>query len=337
MVIVGFRGVRLGVDLPIVHQIQTGQVGGVILYGTVAGTGAPMNIVSASQVKALVTGLRALTSSPLLIATDEEGGQVDRLATLFGSTLSEAQLGASGNVATTVDQTATIASHLQSLGINLDLAPDVDLALAPGGFIARDQRSFSADPAVVGRLARAEVSAYRRHGILTTPKHFPGYGTVSSAVDAYRTPPDITSTWQASELDPYRQLIAAGDADLVMVSSQINRKLDPAGWPASLSPAIVGGLLRKVLGFQGLVISDDLQSGITNNPAYGLVTAVRQSLLAGVDLLLFSNNNPEAPYDANIGPEAAGLIAQLASEDPAICRNVQASLSRISALGARIG
>jgi beta-N-acetylhexosaminidase len=333
---VGFRGTALDASLPIVHQIQSGQVGGVILYQTVAGSNAPMNIDSGPQLKALISGLFPLASPPVLIALDEEGGQVDRLTPLFGPTRSAAQLGVAG-VDSAARQGEVIASHLQSLGITLNLAPDVDLALVPGGFVEREGRSFSSDPAVVTLLAQAEVEAHRRHHVLTTLKHFPGYGTVSSSVDAYRTPPDISASWKPAELEPYRRLIAAGDADLVMVSSQINRRLDPEGWPASLSPAIVNGLLRGQLGFQGVVIADDLQAGITNNPAYGLSTAVRRTLLAGVDILLFSNNNPEVPYDANIGPEATSLIAQLAGQDPAICRNVQASLARIGALQATPG
>jgi beta-N-acetylhexosaminidase len=345
MVMVGFRGATLTPDMPIYDQIRSGKVAGVILFQENSVDRTPRNIRSPQQLSGLISQLRSLTGAHLMVALDQEGGLIDRLSGLYGNTLSGDDLGKS-SVSVTVQQAETFAQHMKTFGINVNLAPVVDLNLNQNGLIEKYHRSFSADPGVVATLAQAEVETYRRYGIATTLKHFPGYGSVTvgdGKPNALLQPPDITDTWQSSELQPYSRLIARDDVDMVMAGNQIIRSLDPQGLPAALSPKVVTELLRKKLGFNGVVISDDLQEGVINNPAYGpdaparLGMAVRQVLLAGTDILLFANNNPQAEYDDGIGAAASQLVAQFALQDRQLCRSVEASLRRIDALKARLG
>jgi beta-N-acetylhexosaminidase len=221
-----------------------------------------------------------------------------------------------------------LAATLAQVGVNLNLAPVVDLDVNPEGpAIGAAGRSFSPDPAVVVAHARAFVEAHRRQGVLTTLKHFPGHG--SAAADSHRSLPDVTGTWSTSELVPYRTLITEGLADAVMTAHVRHRGLDP-DWPATLSPAIVGGILRGELGFGGVVITDDLQMGAVAGE-HSLQTAIRQALRAGADVLLFANNSPGA-YDDQIAPRAVKTILDLVEQGEVPAETIAASAARVRRL-----
>ena len=181
-----------------------------------------------------------------------------------------------------------MAGQLKDLGVNLNLAPVVDVNLDPASpAIGRWERSFSDDPAVVATHAAAFIHAHRRHGIATALKHFPGHG--SAADDTHLGVTDITATYRRDfELAPYRQLIADGYPGTIMTAHVVHRGLDPEARPATLSPPIITGILRRELNFSGVIVSDDLQMAAIV-AQYGQAEAAIAAVQSGVDLLMFAN------------------------------------------------
>ncbi|MDE2290581.1 MAG: glycosyl hydrolase family 3, partial [Elusimicrobia bacterium] len=176
-------------------------------------------------------------------------------------------------------------------GLNWDLAPVVDLDLNPDNpVIGRWGRSFSADPAVVARHARAFADGLYDEGVLDCLKHFPGHG--SSRGDTHKGAVDVTATARpALELEPYRRLIAARMADCVMVGHLYDAHLDP-GAVATVSSRVVTGILRERLGYDGLVLTDDLQMGAITKTMPVEEAAVR-AVAAGADMVTLSAPSPE--------------------------------------------
>ena len=220
---------------------------------------------------------------------------------------------------------------LAELGINCNFAPVVDLNSNPSNpVIGAIERSFSDEPAQVARHAAAWIEAHRARGVLSCLKHFPGHG--SSATDSHLGFVDISDSWEQRELDPYRILLQQNKVDMVMTGHLFNRHLDPNN-PATLSSPIINGLLRAELGFQGVVVSDDMQmKAITDH--YSLEEAVCRSLAAGVDMLVFGNN---LDYGSDSCPRAIkaiedGIARGLLSEEQLL-----RSLGRVIKLKERLG
>ncbi|MEZ4732024.1 MAG: glycoside hydrolase family 3 protein [Caldilineaceae bacterium] len=283
MIMVGFRGRAVDTRDEIVQQIADGLVGSVVLFGR--------NVETPAQVQALTATLRGYSPIPLLVAIDQEGGWVARLQRGFGigSNYSAQFLGARNELDLTRSQGERTAQRLAELGINLNLAPVVDLNTNPGNpIIGRYERSYSADPAIVTDHARAVIEAHRPHHVFCTLKHFPGHG--SSRGDTHYGFVDVTDTWSITELSPYAALIGAQSCDVIMTAHIFNATLDPE-YPATLSANIITGILREKLGYAGVVISDDMQMGAIVNQ-YNLETAVRLAIQAGIDIIAFSNNIP---------------------------------------------
>ena len=262
------------------------------------------NIRSPSQLRALVGGLRDAATVPLLVAIDEEGGQVDRLKASYGfpKTVAAAALGARGDVAFTRSHGKAIGRTLAGLGIGLDLAPVVDVDVNPTNpIIGALDRSFSADPTVVADQGRAFLDGLQSVGVAGALKHFPGHG--SSTADTHLGWVDVTSTWTKAELGPFRDIIAAGPVDAVLVAHVFDSKLDRT-YPASLSSAVITGMLRGDLGFDGVVISDDLQMGAIRS-AFGYETAVERAIIAGTDILTIAN---QQVFEADIVARTIGIV-----------------------------
>ncbi len=283
MIMVGFGGRTVDISHAIVQQIADGLVGSVVLFGR--------NVGSPAQLLALTSTLRGYSPIPLLVAVDQEGGWVARLPRSFGITTNySAQfLGTGNDLELTRAQGDSTAQCLARFGINLNLAPVVDLNTNPNNpIIGRYERSYSADPEIVIEHARAVIEAHRPHQVLCTLKHFPGHG--SSQSDTHYGFVDVTDTWNVTELAPYAALIGQQSCDVIMTAHIFNATLD-ADHPATLSRHVITGLLREKLGFTGVVISDDMQMGAIANQ-YNLETAVRLAIEAGVDIIAFSNNIP---------------------------------------------
>lgn len=328
MLLLGFRGTTAA-DATCLADIRERHLGGVVVFAKdVPSGGGTRNVESPDQLAALCAALQAEAERPLLITTDQEGGRVARLGPDHGfpTTPSAADLGA-GDPAATREAAAAMARTLRAAGITLNLAPVVDVNTNPANpIIGALDRSFSADPAVVTAQAEAFVRGHHDVGILTTLKHFPGHG--SSTGDTHAGLVDVTDTWQSLELDPYRALVRDGLADAVMVAHVINGQIDPDR-PASLSALTIDGLLRDDIGFDGVVVSDDLQMGAITQQ-WGFEDALRLAVQAGADLLTYGNNLDtfdadvgRRAYDALLGHVRSGAI----SED-----RVAASYRRIAAL-----
>ncbi|MBP8294298.1 MAG: glycoside hydrolase family 3 [Caldilineaceae bacterium] len=337
MVMVGFRGLALDPANPVVADVRERGVGSVVLFSRDMVLDSPMrNVASPAQLQALDAALHALAASssagiPLMIAIDQEGGRVARLDEQrgFPPTQSAQVLGERGDPDYTYARAAEMARTLAAAGINHNLAPAVDLNLNPESpAIGKLGRSFSADPAVVIDHARAFIAAHRAHKITTTIKHFPGHG--SARADSHKGFVDVTESWQEVELEPYRALIAEGAVDAVMSAHVFNARLDPV-YPATLSPAILTGLLREQLGFTGVIMTDDMgMKAITTQ--YGFAEAVVQTVLAGADMLTFGNN---LAYDPDVASRVIAILTQAVADGIISEQRIAASCARILALKAQ--
>ena len=291
MLLVGFRGLDVrNHDAPVVQDIRDHHIGGVLLFDYDVAQRRPVrNIQSPEQVRKLVIALQAYSEIPLLVGIDYEGGIISRLPKKYGfpATVSHQYLGRKNNLALTRQYATRMAQTLAELGINLNFAPVVDVNTNPNNpIIAKKKRSFSANPEIVAKQALEYIRAHRSQNVLCTLKHFPGHG--SSRADSHLGMADVTNTWSDIELIPYREIIEAGEADAIMTAHVFNKKLDPK-YPATLSKQTITGLLRDKLGFEGIVFSDDMQMRAIANH-YGLETAVRKAIEAGVDILVIGNN-----------------------------------------------
>jgi beta-N-acetylhexosaminidase len=304
LLIVGFRGSALEQVPWLRTALRETGIGGVILFDRDQQTRAQRNIRSAAQVARLTADLRAAAGGrPIIVSVDQEGGIVTRLSPAHGfpAVASEAEIGR-GTVPAARTWGRGIAKTLAAAGINLNFAPVVDLDVNPKSpAIGALDRSFSDDPDVVVEMATAEIEAHRAAGIRTTLKHFPGIGSSTTNTDFGAA--DVTKTWTRRELEPFQRLIAAGTADLVMAGHVVNGQLD-RDYPASLSKAIVTDLLRGELGWNGVVVTDDLQARAIDD-AFGFDEALVLALAAGNDLLLFAN---QQTYDPRIVGRAIDAI-----------------------------
>ncbi|MEY9949060.1 glycoside hydrolase family 3 N-terminal domain-containing protein [Kitasatospora sp. GAS1066B] len=234
---------------------------------------------------------------PLLLMTDQEGGRIRRLP--GAPELSARAVGQSAEPLAAARAAGTAAArNLAAAGLNVNLAPVLDVYAQDGDFIDATQRSYSHDPTAVAALGAAFISAQRQAGVAATAKHFPGLGTAPAGADTDSGPATLAaSRTRLAEADetPYPAAIAAG-VDLVMVSWAVYPALDP-DHPAGLSPTVVGGELRDRLGFHGVTVTDALEAGALH--PYG--TTGRRAVsaaLAGMDLLLCSAQNPTQGQDA---------------------------------------
>ena len=325
MLLVGFRGQEVDTtkNPEIVSALRDYHVGSVILFDYDVPTGTRgRNIKDAAQLRRLCSQLRSYNPS-LLIGVDQEGGYVSRLSPRYGFPRipSAKQLGTMGedSLRHYADMTAQM---LREVGINLDFAPVADVDVNPRcPVIGAIERSFSSKPDEVKRCCGSwiEVSANRQ--VVSCMKHFPGHGSATG--DTHKGLVDVTDTWQRCELEPYGSLPA--DRTMVMTAHVVNRKLDPSGLPASLSPTITS-LLRDSLGFQGVIVTDDLAMGAIVSQ-YSFERAVRMAVLAGADLLCLSNNG--GSYDPQMVPRAVKVIKQMIDDGSVTEERIAQSAKRV--------
>lgn len=339
LLIIGFRGCTAAESELIVRDIREHRIGGIILFdqdmtgGTIDTANRRRNIESPAQVKTLLAHLQAQSRIPLLTAIDQEGGRVNRLKPAYGfpASVSHEELGRLDQPAETYRHAATTAQTLASLGLNLNLAPVVDLDAHPDNPIIKGKgRAFSADPGAVARHATEFVRAHRAHGVLSCAKHFPGHGSATG--DTHLGLVDVTATWHERELIPFQRLIAAGLCDAVMSAHVFNAKLDPHR-PATLSRPVLTGLLREKLGFQGVIISDDMEMKAISDH-YGLENSLPSALEAGVDLLCLGNN---LSYDPAIAGKAIDILARAVAAGRIAESRIDESHARVLALKRKAG
>lgn len=334
MLMVGFRGYRVDAGDAVADQLKRLRLGGVILFDyDVPSKNPERNIASPDQVRDLTSDLRRYAAPGLLIAVDQEGGRIQRLKPRFGfpDTASQQELGRLDSEKATKSQAKKIADTLREVGINVNFAPVLDLNVYPNNpVIAKYERSFSADPEIVSRNAAWMIEEFHKAGILCAVKHFPGHG--SSRGDSHIGLPDVTEYWSELELAPYREVFAKVRVDMVMTAHLYNRHWDES-YPATLSHAVTGDLLRGELGFRGVAVSDDLDMGAIVN-RFDLRETIELALKAGIDMLVFSNN--VGRYDERIGEKAAGTIRELVAQGKVSEARIRDSCRRIQEMKARL-
>jgi beta-N-acetylhexosaminidase len=255
----------------------------------------------------LTAALRAAAPVEPVIAIDEEGGDVTRLAYASGSPYpGNAALGAVDDVSLTRSVYAAIGADLARLGINTNLAPDADVLDLSGSAVV-GTRSFGSDTALVARHVAAAVSGLQSAGIVACAKHFPGHG--STGDDSHLSLATISGTLaeiRARDLPPFVAAIAAGS--LALMPGHLRVPELTGSLPASLSPAAVSGLLRDELGFSGVVISDALEMKAAS-AVFGIPAAAVLAVIAGVDLLCLGRDTDEAMYYAVRAALAAAVTS----------------------------
>jgi beta-N-acetylhexosaminidase len=312
----------LSVPSSLLQQISAGEAAGVIFFGE--------NISSESQIASVVAQLRQAQAqspvpAPLLLMTDQEGGLVRRLP--GEPTLSEKQIGASSNPASAAAQAGTGAGHnLAGVGMNVNLAPVLDVFYAAGNFIDQYQRSYSSNAATVTTCGQAFITAQQATGVAATAKHFPGLGAASKSQNTDTGPVQLLvslSTLRAKDEAPYPAAIAAG-VKLIMVSWAIYPALD-SGRPAGLSSAVVRNELRTRLGYQGVTITDALEAGALG--AFGSTRSRATSAArAGMDLILCSAR------DVRQGQAAVTGLANALDNGSLSARQFTTAVDRVTAL-----
>ncbi len=318
VICVGFDGSTVA-GAPI-DALRSFGPGAVILFGRNAGT--------ADEVRALVAALRTIADPAPLIAVDQEGGRVERLRHGVAQLPSAMAVGATGDVALAQRLGMLLGRDLARLGITVDLAPVADLALRPrSGVIGT--RAYGDDPEHVAAFAGAFARGLERSGVAAALKHFPGHG--STCDDSHVTLPRVTAdaaTLRARDLVPFARSIAAGAASLVLTAHVVVEALD-AQRPATLSHAILTGLLRGELGFGGVIATDCLEMDAIAG-GIGTVEGAVEALAAGADLLLISHH-------LELAHAAAGAIAAAVHAGRIPIDRLREAHARVHRLRERLG
>ena len=277
MMIVQFTGATY--SLPISTMLSQYNVGAVLVFT------ANGNVVDKGQLTSLIQQMKSGSPTiPLAVAIDQEGGPVDRLVNLDGPRSSAATIGATNDPNQARLAGIQDAKDLASYGFNLNLAPVVDVTNVYNPQM--DGRTFGDTPAQVTKMAGAYLQGLQKSGrVVGTLKHFPGLGDVST--DPHLGIPQLTrskSDLEAIDWAPYRALIKSGNVHAIMVTHEIVEALDSTE-PSSLSPKVIQGILRKELGFQGVIMTDSLTMDALT--AYASMSqAAVLSIEAGADLLM---------------------------------------------------
>lgn len=283
IMMVGFHGLTPTPE--IIDLIQNYHIGGIILFSR--------NVKDTQQVLQLTHSLQEIARAadhrfPLLISIDQENGMVNRLgqgSTVFPGNMA---LGAIGSEQVAYDVALATGRELKALGLNMNLAPVVDVNNNPANPVI-GVRSFGEDPHLVARLGAAMVKGYHEAGVISCLKHFPGHGDTS--VDSHLALPIVPHTLQrleAIELVPFKSGIEAG-ATVVMTAHVSFPSLTQSNdLPATLSSAVLTGLLREKLGFEGIIITDCLEMNAISK-GVGIPRGSVMTLQAGADLVLISH------------------------------------------------
>ncbi len=264
---------------------------------------------------------------PLLIGTDQEGGLVNRLYVFHGYLPSAAQMAASGNPKIAYSQGAMAAQWMQQLGINADLAPVVDVHTVDPPVL--ESRMFGSDPFTVASYAGAYLNGLQQNNVIGCLKHFPGLGAITS--DPHAGLPTVNrslSDLEKIDLAPYKLMIQKYHPAMIMSTDVLMPALDPT-LPAELSQKTINDLLRKQLGYDGVVITDGLyMQGISER--WTLSQAAVLSIIAGDDLV-------EGPYSANQVADVVAALKQAMQEGKLTMNRINQSVQRILLMKVQYG
>ena len=278
---VGFEGINLNRDL--MFLIDTLKVGGIILF--------TYNLSTPAKIKDLCDSLQQYAAfcglPPLFIAIDQEGGQVARLKEPFTQFPGNPAMRGTNDA----DQFADVtARELKDLGLNMNLAPVLDIAIEGENSVMAG-RSFGTAPDWVEKMGLTIIKGLQRSGIMAVAKHFPGIGR--TVIDSHEDLPKLDidlDQMESTDLLPFTGAIAKQVAGIMLAHIQY-AQIDP-DWPASLSKTIAYDLLRRKMGYNGLVMTDDLDMGAIKKH-YDIRTAIQQVMKADIDLALICHKGPD--------------------------------------------
>lgn len=329
LIIAGFRGTEANHHSDIVRHIHDFNLGGIILYDEdleIGGRGT-RNIKSQNQIWELTQQLQSYSDDGLLVAIDQEGGSVTRLKPDYGfpELSSWNHIGLLDNILMTEQFANSVSDSLKICGINLNLAPVLDLDYGAETIIGKSNRALSSEPKKVIEHAEIFINALKKNNIISCGKHFPGQGSASG--DTHEGVTDISETWNVADLFPYSELIQSGNLDMIMVAHIFNKKMDHK-FPASLSKIIINNVLRKNLGFTGVVMCDDpSMKAISDN--YNLEQTFELMLNAGIDLFCLGNN---LSYDKNYISKSVLALCNLVKTNKISENRIYESINRVHAL-----
>lgn len=328
MILIGVPKSEL--DEKVLDEVRRGKVGALIFFEK----NIPNRPNAFASVKKMTWTYQNAAPIPLFICIDQEGGKVNRLKEKYGFTrsITAAAIGKYGSLDSVRFYADATAATLAGLGFNVNFAPTVDLAVnKENTVIAKPERSYSNSEDTVIMMAKEVIKQHRKYGVITSLKHFPGHG--SSKDDTHFGVADVTNTWSERELKPYKVLIDSGYVDGVMTSHIVNKNLDATGYPGTLSKDILDGILRKRLGYNGVVFSDDMQMhAISKN--YGLEETIRLAINAGVDVMCFSNNIQGS--DVRTVDVVHGIIKSMVANGQIKAERIDESYQRIMQLKSKL-
>ncbi|MBY8879412.1 glycoside hydrolase family 3 N-terminal domain-containing protein [Actinacidiphila acidipaludis] len=300
--------------------ITQGRTGAVILMGhSSAGTSAVKSVTNRSQ--GFSPTVRGVTVH-MLVSTDQEGGKVQVLNGPGFSTMPSAVTQGTWSTSQLQSSATTWGRQLRAAGVNMNLAPIADTVppnlVTVNAPIGKLDRNYGTNPATVATHSTAFLRGMQQAGVLPTAKHFPGLGRVTGNTDTTADVRDTVTTRNDAYLAPFRSAVQAG-SPFIMVSSAIYTKIDPAS-QAAFSSTVIRGMLRGDLGFQGVVISDDLGNAVAvqdHTPAQRAVDFIA----AGGDIVL-------TVKPSDIGPMTAAVIKRI-PQDAAFSKDVQDAVHRV--------
>lgn len=295
-------------------------------FGSVVLTDGNDNGGSPAAARQLVQSIRSAEGpGPLpMLTTNQEGGTVCFRTSGMRCPPGQHEQGATGSAQVVTDDTTAMAQDLKGLGFSSGLAPDADVWDGTSPFMA--DRSYGTDPAAVSRLVTTSVAADHAQGELAVAKHFPGHGSAGDSHQYLPTVQHNLATLQQVDLPPFQAAVQAG-ADMIMTGHLLVPALDP-NLPTSLSPRAMA-LVRQTLGYQGVLITDDLSmQAITDH--FGVQQAALLALQAGEDVVMYSGS-------MDVAVQTLGFLVSAVQQGKLSQAQVDQSVHRVLALKARSG
>jgi beta-N-acetylhexosaminidase len=309
LMILGFDGTEMSAGLAsLLTRIRPA---GVILFAR--------NIVGAEQTQQLLKDCRACVPTPLFTCVDMEGGTVDRFRSVIGQARSAADVYATRDRRLFRKHGRIIGDSCRGLGFNTDFAPVVDLAFEASRTVM-NSRAVSSDPKEVVAYAREFLAGLRSAGVFGAIKHFPGLGEAN--LDTHHELPRVEKSWKrlwAEDMAPYRSL--RRDAPMVLVGHAAYPAVTQDGTPASLSKKWIAEVLRKKIGYRGLIVSDDLEMGGVLKAA-SIGQAAVSHIRAGGDLCLVCHIEEHVV-------QAYEALIHATERDHKFARRCQESMARV--------
>lgn len=334
MIIIGVRGTTKEDAKTFFESHKNISAGGIIIYDENVTTTpwSAHNIINADQLKEFNESLQKYSNVPLFIGVDQEGGNVNRLKSKYGfpDFSSWEEIGKTNDARYTSEHAKLVSQTLSECGFNLNFAPVLDVKINSDSFIAKEGRCLSNDTSKIIEHAKVFINEHYRCNVVPVGKHFPGQG--SAVGDSHDGLIDVTNSWHENELDPYKKLIRDGSLKAIMTSHLFNSALD-TNYPATLSKKILDDLLRKDIGFNGIIISDDPSMGAISK-FYNLKETLRLMVNAGVDMFCFGNN---LHYESRMLEKVHNILIELYKEGEFTYERIFSSYNRIMNMKKDIG